>query len=429
MPACATAQEAVGYSAHVSPAPFSLRKIAVPAFGPSFLFGLGEGAILPVVPLGVRDLGGSVSLAALIVTLIGVGSLASNLPASLITARYGERRAMVGAALWCALGMLLCIVARDIRLFAAGIFMVGMSGAVFNLARLTWLTEAVPHYFRARALSTLGGVMRMGLFVGPFAAAALMHFIGLAGAYWIGIAALLLAAGLALGVSDLPGESAPGSAASSGGRSGPTREAGAAGEAVPITLRAIALAHRKVYLTIGLGIVLISAVRASRQAIIPLWAEQIGLDAAATSLIYGLSNAIDMLVFYPAGKLMDARGRNWVAVPCMVIMGVALATMPFTHSAGTLLLASLLIGFGNGIGSGIVMTLGADQSPARGRTHFLGLWRLLSDLGGTSGPAMLSAVTAVATLAVGIGATSLLAFGGAAVLWYWIPRLRLQSVA
>jgi len=84
---------------------FSLRKIAVPAFGPSFLFGLGEGAILPVIALTVRQLGGSVALAALMVTLIGIGSLVTNIPASMITTRYGERWAIVGAAVWGALGM------------------------------------------------------------------------------------------------------------------------------------------------------------------------------------------------------------------------------------------------------------------------------------------------------------------------------------
>ena len=69
---------------------FDLRRIAIPAFGPSLLFGLGKGAILPIVALSVRDLGGSPALAALVVMLIGIGSLLSNVPASLITARYGE---------------------------------------------------------------------------------------------------------------------------------------------------------------------------------------------------------------------------------------------------------------------------------------------------------------------------------------------------
>ena len=49
------------------PAPdFTLRRIAVSAFGPSLLFGLGEGAILPVIALSARDLGAWVPMAALI---------------------------------------------------------------------------------------------------------------------------------------------------------------------------------------------------------------------------------------------------------------------------------------------------------------------------------------------------------------------------
>src|SRR5690606_27409644 len=35
---------------------FSLARIALPAFGPSLLFGLGEGAIYPVLALSARDL-------------------------------------------------------------------------------------------------------------------------------------------------------------------------------------------------------------------------------------------------------------------------------------------------------------------------------------------------------------------------------------
>ena len=85
-----------------TPEPFSLRSIAVSAFGPSLLFGIGEGAILPVVPLTARDLGASVPTAALIVTLIGIGSLVSNIPASLITMHRGERWAIVAAAVWSA---------------------------------------------------------------------------------------------------------------------------------------------------------------------------------------------------------------------------------------------------------------------------------------------------------------------------------------
>jgi MFS family permease len=399
----------------VSDDTFSLRRIALPAFGPSFLFGLGEGAILPVIALSVRDLGGSVALAALVVTLIGIGSLVTNIPASLITTRYGERWAIVGAAVWGGLAMLLCVIGGNLWAFSAGIFMVGMSSAVFGLARQSYLTEAVPFHYRARALSTLGGVMRIGLFVGPFVAAALIHLMGLGGAYWAGIGALVLAAVVAVRMPDLP--EAP---------VAKTDTDIASVRAVP-TIRSVGRNHLRLFVTVGIGVLLVSAVRASRQAVIPLWAENIGLEAAVTSLIYGFAGGIDMLVFYPAGKVMDRKGRAWVAVPSMTIMGTALLLTPFTHGATTLLLASLAIGFGNGIGSGMVMTLGADYSPVAGRAHFLGLWRLMSDVGATAGPALLSAATALVSLAAGIACTGGLGLAAAAVLWYWIPRTTTSS--
>ena len=391
--------------------PFNLRKIAVAAFGPSLLFGIGEGAILPVVALSVRHLGGSVALAALVVTLIGIGSLVCNIPASIITMRYGERWAIVAAALWGALAMAICVLIPSLPAFSIGVFMIGMAAAVFGLARQSYLTEAVPFHYRARALSTLGGVMRIGLFIGPFVGAAVIPLLGIGGAYWAGAAALLVAAGVAARIPDLPGEH----------HAAEVRPDTAAPRTAP-TIRSVGVDYTKIFFTVGIGVLLVSAVRASRQAVVPLWAEHIGLDAAMTSLIYGLASGIDMLVFYPAGKVMDRKGRNWVAVPSMLLMGTALALMPMTHASLALLLAAMLMGFGNGIGSGMVMTLGADYSPTLGRAHFLGLWRLISDIGSTAGPAVLSGVTAVLSLAAGIWCTGLMAFGAAGVLWYWIPR-------
>jgi len=394
----------------MSSEPFSLRRIAVPAFGPSLLFGLGEGAILPIVPLSARDLGASVAVAALAVALIGIGSLVSNIPASLITMRRGERWAIVAGAVWCALAMALCAWTRHLGLFAAGCFMVGMSQAVFSLARQTYLTEAVPAAYRARALSTLGGMMRIGMFIGPFISAAAIHRYGLVGAYGVGIVALLVAALVAARMPDLPPhEAAAGALSTQPALPAPT---------LVSTLRD----HRHVFITLGIGVVLVAAVRASRQAVIPLWADHLALAPSVASLIYGLAGGIDMLVFYPAGRVMDIKGRRWVAVPSMLIMGTALLLTPLTHGAWPLLIAAMAIGFGNGIGSGMVMTLGADHSPRLGRAHFLGVWRLMADIGSSCGPALLSLLAATLSLGAGIAVTGVLAFAAAGVLAYWIPR-------
>jgi len=394
---------------------FSLRSIAVPAFGPTVLYGTAIGAILPVVALTARDLGATVALAAAVVTLTGIGSLLTNVPATLVTTRFGEKWALVAAAAWCALAMVLAASVPVLWVFALAVFMVGMAGAVFGLARQSYVTEAVPMHFRARALSTLGGSNRIGVFIGPFAAAGVMSFAGTPGAYWVGAVAAFAAGLLSLTVPDL-------SVRTPGKRNQELEEAVEA-VAAP-TIGSILRSHSRVFGTVGIGVLLIAAVRATRQAVIPLWAQHLGIDPAQTALIYGISAGIDMLIFYPAGRVMDLRGRRAVAVPSMLLMAAGLGLLPLTTTPLQLLLAALLIGFGNGIGSGIVMTLGADFSPQRGRPKFLGLWRLLSDIGILSGPGLLSAVTAAVSLTAGIGATAVMALAGAAVLWKYVPKGR-----
>ncbi|MEK7943554.1 MFS transporter [Pigmentiphaga sp. YJ18] len=387
-----------------SDTPFSLKQIAVPAFGPSVLYGIGNGAILPVIALSARELGASVAVAGLIVSLMGIGSLVSNIPAAMITSRYGERRSMAGAAAFSVLALLLCIFATHAWMLGLGVFLVGMAASVFMLARQTYLIDAVPPYMRARALSTLGGTNRIGVFIGPFAGAAMIHFVGLDGAYWVAAVGISGAGLIAWLAPEMAGEVHVGTA-----RAKPR-------------VQDIARDHAKVFLTLGLGILLVSALRSSRQVVIPLWADHLGLAPTAASIIYGLVAAIDMSVFYPAGTIMDRRGRLWVALPSVLLMGGALMATSLTTGVVPFLIVSLILGFGNGISSGIVMTLGADSSPAHGRTEFLGIWRLIADVGNSLGPVILSAITAVASLTIGVASVGTLGLAAAAVLWRWLPK-------
>jgi MFS family permease len=383
---------------------FSLLSIAVPAFGPSVLFSLGEGAVLPVVALSARDLGGSVAVAALTVTLIGLGSLVFNLPASLLTIRFGERWAIIGAQATGAVALVVAALSRELWQFMPALVALGMASSVTNLARQKYLTEAVPPGFRARALSTLGGTLRVGLFLGPFLGAAAMQVWGLRGAYWVGAAVYAGAAIVAWFMPDLEDD------------------AGGPGRAVQPRLGRVAAAHWRVLATVGLGVLFVSAVRQSRQAVIPLWAEHLGMDAPTASLVYGIAGGVDLLLFYPGGRLMDLRGRLAVALPSMLIMGAALVVMPLSTTFWPFLAVSCLLGLGNGIGSGMIMTLGADFSPAHGRAQFLGLWRLMADSGSTLGPVLLSAVTAAASLGIGVAAAGALGLAAAGVLAWSVPR-------
>jgi MFS family permease len=306
-------------------------------------------------------------------------------------------------------GLTLCILDIGIIPFGIGVLLLGAASSVFSLARQSYLTEAVPAYMRARALSTLGGSLRVGVFVGPFIGAGAMQFFGLNGAYYVSLVAVIGAGIIAYRVPELD-----------------LHEVRGAGVA-KVTTVGLIKDYWRVFLTLGTGVLLLSAIRQTRQVVIPLWASHLGLSPTASSIIYGIAGAIDMLTFYPAGHVMDRFGRRWVAVPCMLIMGLSFLLMPLTTGVITLALVSMLMGFGNGIGSGIVMTLGADTSPSVGRPTFLGLWRELADAGSGLGPVLLSVVTAAAGLGAGIVVSGLVGFAAAAALWKWIPRRKADA--
>jgi MFS family permease len=166
----------------------------------------------------------------------------------------------------------------------------------------------------------------------------------------------------------------------------------------------------------------VAGARAVREALVPLWAESIGLTPAQTSLVFGIAGAVDMLLFYPSGWVMDHFGRVAVAVPSMLLLGLGMAVLPVTTSLVAVTAAAALLGFGNGIGSGLIMTLGADASPRDGRSQFLGGWRLMADVGRAAGPLALSAASAVMTLGASAVVLGALAAVGAGWLWIWVPR-------
>jgi MFS family permease len=166
----------------------------------------------------------------------------------------------------------------------------------------------------------------------------------------------------------------------------------------------------------------IGLARSSRVVVLPLWAEHIGLDAAQTSLVFAAAAFGEVVLFYPAGTVMDRHGRVWVAVPVTLLLGLGLVALPLTTTLAGVAALALLMGVGNGLGSGIVMTLGADAAPAVGRAPFLGVWRLLSLVGHNGAALVVGAVAALATIGVASVVVGALTLAGGAWLLRWIPE-------
>lgn len=387
------------------PAPEPVR-LGLRVYLPTLLFGIGQGAIAPVVALSALSLGASVSQAGLVVALLGVGQLLGDVPAGALAARLGEKRAMLSATAVAVVALVVCAVAGSVPVLAAAITVNGFATAVWGLARQSYITEVVPITHRARVLSTLAGARRFGFFAGPFLGGALISVAGTQSAYWIHVGTSLAAAAVLVALPDKV--VAP--SAQQRGR-----------DVAVLSTWQVVRQHLPVLRRLGTAAVLVGATRASRQAALPLWAAHIGLDASAASLVFGIAGFADVLLFYPAGKAMDVYGRRWIGVPSMLVLGVSLLLLPLAQAPSAFVAVAVLMGIGNGMSSGILMVLAADASPAHGRAQFLGAWRLCSDSGNGAGPLVLASVAAALSLGPALVAMGVVGLSAAAALHRWIP--------
>ncbi|QIG41288.1 MFS transporter [Microbacterium sp. 4R-513] len=395
-------------------------------YGPTVLFALGEGAVIPLIPVIAARLGADVAAAALVASALVVGQLCGNIPAGWAVARIGERLTMAIAGGIALIGVIALAFAPVLGVFAASVFLIGFCAAAFGLARHSFMTTRVPLFFRARALSLLGGTFRLGMFIGPFVAAALLAIFGdeHATIWFFGgclVACVLL---VLLGpdpekqvaaldeplVREDTGEAVSGSI--------PTAERAGVFRTM--------WRYRRVLGRLGVAAATLAAVRSARQVVLPLWGVSIGLDAQTIALVVGVSGAIDFALFYASGQVMDRFGRLWAALPAMILMGSGFVALAFTHdldsSAIWFAMFAAVLGVGNGLSSGILLTLGADIAPKADPAPFLGSWRTLTDAGGAVAPLLVSAIAAVSTLALATGLIGLVGFIGAGLFAVYVPR-------
>lgn len=401
--------------------PFRFRSIALPAILPTLAFAIGEGALIPIIPIVAHNLGATLAVAGLIAAMLTIGHLFGDLPSGWVIGRVGERAAMIYAALVSIVGLALAMLSANPWVLGFAIFLIGIATAVFALARQAFMTTFVPYAYRARALSTLGGSFRLGLFIGPFVAAAVIHFSGTTNAaFWVHVAGCAVAAGLLIFLKDP--EATFRSRRTATGSSDRDSRAEKESRGTWQTISD----NRAVLLRLGTGAALISALRASRQVIVPLWAVSIGVTDANTALIIGIAGGLDFALFYTTGQIMDRWGRMWTALPSMIGLGLGHLALAFTHDSSAavtwFIAVTMVLGVANGFGTGLLMTLGADLADPRNPAPFLGAFRFTADVGGAASPLALSGITAALSLPFASGAMGLLGLIGAATLWRYLPR-------
>jgi len=381
------------------------RSLLFSVYLPSFFMSMCQGSVLLVLPLFALDLGASAGIAAIVFSLRGLGNMTVDVPAGYAAARLGDKYTMLIGVGLMAITAFLASQAETALQLAAAAFFFGGAMSTWLLARLTHISEAVPTHHRGKAISTMAGLQRLGNLIGPVASGFVADRFGF---NWVfaGIAAVATIS-LVLVVFSVPEN-----------RKGAHDESPSMIRMVPHILGA----HTRIFATAGIAVLLLTVLRAGRQLLVPLWGEAAGLDASDIGLIVGAAAAIDMTMFPLAGYMMDNRGRKYAAVSCMTILALGIGLMPMTDGFWQLLAAAMVAGMGNGLGSGINMTLGADFAPPRERGEFLGVWRLMGDSGSFAGPIFMGYIASAFVLSSAFTVTAGLGLAGAGIMVFFVKE-------
>lgn len=374
-----------------------------PVLVPSFLFAAALGAITPLIILAAIDIGISPAAAALLMAASGVAALACTVPVGAAIDRVGDKRAMTLATLNAAGALALTILALavpsgwSIALYIAGHLLRVPAQVAWGLARQAVVAETVAAKDRGKAMTSLGGAQRAGFLAGPLVGSLMLIWLPLWTVFAFSIV-LVLAATVLLRIPrfNLTFDRATAQA----------RENRAAAETSQLSV-----AWNTVFIA-GIGVSLLSVARVSQPILVALWGLHLGWSEAQISLAIALGSALEMVLMFPGGYLKDRVGRSFILSLCLVFFGGGFLLVPFWGGSWGFIFALVCMSVGNGLGSGINMTIGADLSPDTGRAKFLSIWSMFSQVAVVGGPLGISAVlTAFALPATFILVGSLTVFG------------------
>lgn len=351
--------------------------LVLAVYFPSALLALCQGVLVATLPLYAATFDVSYSWVSIAVAAASIGTLLADLPAGEIVGRIGLSRSMILGAILVAVSTLALGFGRTFVGLILLRLAAGIGTSIWQLSRHALLAESVSNASRGRATSFYGGTVRLGTFIGPAIGGVVGKAYGLQAPFIVSGALAVGAVGLAVICRSVNPTSRP--VATQGPR-------------WPIVLRLLRTDWRDIGAA-GAAQICGQMIRAGIKFLIPIYgATVLDLDAAQIGLILTFSALVDVALFLPVGMAMDRFGRKVMSVPCFAVMAVGVALVPLTNSYLGLLLASTVMSFGNGLGAGSMMTLGADLAPREAAREFLGVWRLIGDTGMVAGPVAVGAI-------------------------------------
>lgn len=392
-----------------------LASLALPLYLPMLLLFFAWGLLTPVLPLFAAALGASPAEVGAVAAARAVGALAATLPAGAAVTRVGSRAAAVAGASAYAAACLWGLLSNGVVSLALSRALAGAGYALYSLAQQTHVRLVVPTAVRGRILASIGGTYRVASALAPLAGGAIAQRVGFRAVFAVQLASCAPAVPLIAACMKAPQKASDASGTSS-----------ASAPLPPGALRAYFRANWRQLAAAWVATLLMSLIRGVRDLLLPLAAAQAGRTRAGVGALTAASYACDTALFPLGGWLLDRAGCWAAGAAASAVM--ALGLMPLSRPGGSLLVAAMVTGVGNGLSSGIVMALGADLAPANQAGTVLGSFNFVAALGGALGPLAVGALAQAASLQAAAGFATALSLISAVWWGLCLPRKRAEPI-
>ncbi len=328
----------------------------------------GMGIVAPMLSLYAREFGASGTFLGMMITLFGIGRLVSNVPAGILSERFGRRPFLCLGPALIAIGAAGAALATSFEALLAWRFVQGVGSGIYMTVSATVLVQVTRPGERGRMLALYQASLLLGAGIGPAIGGFLASRWGYAAPFWafaaVGAAGFLFA----LLAFEEPEDDPPDPAAAP--QSGPPVSVAGLLTQLPFLLLCL--------ITFGVFFTRTG----SQWLLIPLLGEDtLHLSVDLIGIALSVISVANFLMLVVVGPAIDRYGARTVTVYSTLLTAAALALVALSGSQAGFWCGMVLLGIAAGFNGPSVAAALANHVPPGLYGPAIGLQRAVGDTG------------------------------------------------
>lgn len=362
----------------------------------------GNGIVAPVLSIYASTFNAGTTMIGMIITLFGIGRLLANVPAGLLSQRFGRKLLLCLGPGIVAVGSVGAATATSLEALLAWRLIQGIGSGLYLTTSAATLADLSKAGERGRVMALYQAAIGMGAMIGPSIGGFLGHLVGLNAPFWGYAVVALLTLVVALTRAE-----GPKSKEAKEGRGG-------------MDLRLL-LSDPLFALLCVANFGVFFTRTASTWQMIPLLANDsygLGVESIGLSLTFMTLSSFIMLPF--TGPLIDSKGSQAVVVASLAVTALALAIVALSGTEIGFWCGMTVMGLGIGLSGPAIGACSVDLVAAPQYGPAIGLLRTAGDAGFVAGPVIVGLLDDFGSIGYGGGvlANAILVLGlSVAFLW------------